>query len=112
MSKWQDNVRAQQQKPYAVNVWGSEPGTNDDCWSGTDHDTFEEALVAYNAALDDPKNPDYCWVELDGPDFHADRQKVLGAKRPADRDDDWKRERAMQAGMGLGCEAYNDEMGW
>lgn len=27
-------------------------------------------------------------------------------------DAEWQRERAMQAGMGLGIEAYNDEMGY
>lgn len=27
-------------------------------------------------------------------------------------DEEWRRERAMQAGMGLGVDAYNDEMGY
>lgn len=27
-------------------------------------------------------------------------------------DDDWKHERAMQAGMAFGCQGYNDEMGY
>lgn len=33
--------------------------------------------------------------------------------RQAEQDDlEWRRERATQAGMGLGVEAFNDEMGW
>lgn len=38
--------------------------------------------------------------------------KKARAKRARRRDDDWTRERAMQAGMAFGCDGYNDEMGW
>ena len=34
------------------------------------------------------------------------------AARKADIDDGWRREQAMQAGMGMGVEAYNDYMGY
>lgn len=27
-------------------------------------------------------------------------------------DEEWRREIAMEAGMGLGCDAYNEVMGW
>jgi hypothetical protein len=33
-------------------------------------------------------------------------------RRLAPIDREWQREQAMQAGMGLGVEAYNDAMGW
>lgn len=36
--------------------------------------------------------------------------RVKRAKPAVDRE--WQREQAMQAGMGLGVEAYNDAMGW
>lgn len=36
----------------------------------------------------------------------------ISITRPVEEDDEWKREIAQQAGMGLGVEAYNDAMGY
>lgn len=92
---------------FAVNHWGSKPGTNDDCHDGSDFQTLGEAQAAYQTAP-----PAYvAWVELDGPGVHCERKNP--AYKPTRDDlDDWRREIAQQAGMGLGVEAYNDHMGW
>jgi len=102
-------------KRYSVNLWGSKPGTDDDCWSGAEFDTEAEARACYL----DPWPHFYphakretAWVELDGPDIHEERRNHSFQRRRRDDGDDWRREQAMQAGMGLGVEAYNDAMGW
>jgi len=111
---------------YAINLWGSHPDDeNDDCWTGVDVETREQAEAIFHAA--DPveaiaKLPgvhanfysyhygDTTHVELDGPDVNKVRQ-VRKARKRADSGE-WQRERAMQAGMAFGCDGYNDEMGW
>ena len=89
----------------------------DACNTGVDFATREEALAAFadpwahvNAAYYRPEGT--AWLEVDGPDLHATRKNP--AYRPSRDEDDgeWRRERAMQAGMGLGVQAYNDEMGY
>jgi len=97
---------------YIVDVWGSEPFTNDDCWEGKDFKTKEEAL----AAFDDPGGygfelDEVAFVVIDGPDIHKERR--IGPDCVYDaNDDDWKREQAVQAGMAFGCEGYNDVYGY
>lgn len=103
---------------YDVNIWESKPGTNDDCNTGDEFATREEAERAY-------ANPREAfpfafqgvhgerWVEIDGPDIHEER-KVCGphpAHKPDDMSD-WRNEFAMQQGMGLGVNAYNDAKGY
>jgi len=103
-------------KGWAVNLWGSDPDEeNDDCWVGDGFATEEEARKVF----EDPWNTfqkSYFskgthTIELDGPGVHETRLnpefkgKEIG-------DDDWKREQAMQAGMGGGTDAYNDAMGF
>lgn len=39
-------------------------------------------------------------------------RKAKKAKTSQAADAEWQREIATQAGMGLGVDAYNDEMGW
>lgn len=107
--------------PYSVNLWGSKPGTNDDCWTGADYATLAEARAAY----DHPETiSDYVarsiagatgelWLMLDGPDSHDERQLRKANRRAQVRERAAERhERAMEAGMAGGCDAYNDAMGW
>ena len=94
-------------KPYTVDYWGSVPLTNDDCWSGRDFATEAEARVAYQENVPDR---DTAWIVLDGPGVHEERRNPDYRPAPDDRDD-WLRETAMQLGMGLGVQAYNDARG-
>lgn len=70
---------------YTVNLWGSNPNLeNDDCWTGCDYATREEALAAYA----DPRATfggipgvvltEGEWVEIDGPDVHEERALKRG----------------------------------
>lgn len=102
-------------KPFCVRLWGSHPDAgNDDCHSDSDHDSLEEAERVFEA----PSHYYVHFLELTGPEglrrvrenpSHDPKRRA----REAARDDaDWRREQAMQAGMGLGIDAYNDEMGY
>jgi hypothetical protein len=103
---------------YAINLWGSKPGTDDDCWTGVDVVTRAEALAIYeNPATafrpQDLREQGELWIQLDGPDIHQDR-KLKDADPDYNPHDmsDWHDEMAMQAGMGLGVAAYNDAKGY
>lgn len=104
-------------KPYSVNLWGSDPSLdNDDCWTGEDFATLEEAEAFFNNPFTDAKYAQYyerctAVIELDGPDVHRERNNPAFKPSKAD-DSDWQREHAMQAGMMGGCDAYNDAMGY
>jgi hypothetical protein len=110
---------------YYVNYWGSHPDEgNDDCWCGQDYQCESEALAAYSATPDAIGCPtsDVAWVEFG----RYTGQIVNGAReverlqirsnpyfRPSRNDrEEWKRERAWEAGMLHGVEAYNDAMGY
>jgi len=117
-------------KPYSVTLWGSNPDEtdNDDCWTGDDYATREEATAAYREVVMFPDHsslakacgPRGAWeyVLIDGPQAHEvtqnpDRPSCERHRRELDRSDgEWRRERAMEAGMLHGVEAYNDEMGY
>ncbi len=102
--------------PYAVSLFGSHPDLdNDDCWTGTKVATLDEA----RAIAFDPWShfnrvffaSDSRWVEIDGPDVN-EVVAISGApKRRAADASDWQNEHAMQMGMGLGCDGYNDAGG-
>lgn len=103
---------------FTVDLWGSHPfAGNDDCWTGLDFDSLEEALECYHNlekhfeayALEETR-----FVKLDGPNVDAVYIKeVFGYVTPeSDSDDAWERERAMQAGMAFGCDGYNDFYGY
>jgi hypothetical protein len=104
-------------KPYSVNHWGSHPDEeNDDCHTGEDFDSLDEALKAYHT---NPSDRSVAWIEIDG--LEDSELKKLGISRcrknpkhrkTRDDDSDWKREQAMQAGMAFGCDGYNEAMGW
>ncbi len=105
--------------PFSVNHWGSHPDAgNDDCFTGSDHETLEEALTEY---WKDPEDSSVEYVEIDGLEEHEllthgiqrIRKNPNFIRRSHSQDDgEWKREMAMQAGMAGGCEAYNEAMGW
>ena len=63
-------------------------------------------------------NADFEFVVIDGPDVHdvtanPDQPSQRRRRRERAREDrEWKRERAMQAGMAFGVDGYNDEMGY
>ena len=111
---------AEQDMAYALLAWGSHPrADNDDCHWGQDFDGRAAALEAFHAAVGEHYVE---WFELDGvvdPEIGDNLMRRNPAHDPAriareerrDRDE-WRQEIAMQAGMGLGVEAYNDAMGW
>lgn len=116
-------------KLYTVTLWGSNPDEtdNDDCWTGSDFATREEAIACYREVVmfpDDSQIAKVCgrggweFVMIDGPDAHEvtenpDRSSVERHRRATERSDrEWQHERAMEAGMLHGVEAYNDEMGY
>lgn len=101
--------------PYTVCLWGSHPDAgNDDCHTGDDFATLDEARAAFEAwdthfAAGSVLSTTH--VELDGPDVHEVKQ--VRAKRADDYiDAHWRHEMAMEAGMGLGIDAYNEVMGY
>lgn len=122
------NPNATIEKPYTVDLWGSNPDEtdNDDCWTGESYATREEAIAAYQAVVMFPWDNEFVgknfggweFVCIDGPDVHEvtanPDQPTQRRWRREDRasDAEWKREAAMQAGMAFGCDGYNDEMGW
>ena len=62
-------------KLYAVNYWGSKPGTDDDCWCGYDFESKKEALEQYNAPVENPYCKDHtAYVEIDGPGLNLERR--------------------------------------
>ena len=98
---------------YSVNYWGSKPGTNDDCWTGFDFDTLAEAEAKYAAVPSYENNPsmscaDVAFIELESSNGMS-KERVNPDYVPTTvSDDDWAREIQMQAGMGLGIQAFND----
>ncbi len=119
---------------YTVNLWGSHPDEdNDDCWTGSDFDTLEEARLGF----DDPEKYgrdrelkgwiktvcdetvyETVYIELSGPDvyevrvFRSKSSSSTKSNSARGEDDDWRREQAIELGMCLGIDAYNDAMGW
>ena len=108
------------EKQYSVNLFLTHPDQdNDDCMTGEDFDTLEEARACINnlsGTFDMAYHADCAFVMLDGPDVYEviERPGVARrAKRNRALDDAAERsERAMQAGMAFGCQGYNDEMGF
>lgn len=113
-------------KPFSVTLWGSNPDEtdNDDCWTGDDFATRDEAIAAYREVVMFPEaglaqhmgRGGWEHVMLDGPDIHEitpnpDQPSCERRRRDlAQGDREWQRERAMQAGMAFGCDGHNDEM--
>lgn len=117
-------------KPFTVTLWGSNPDEtdNDDCWTGDDFATRDEAIAAYREVVmfpDDSQLAKVCgprgsweYVMIDGPETHEvtqnpDQPSCRRQRRELKRSDaEWQHERAMQAGMAFGCDGYNDEQGF
>lgn len=112
---------------YSVSLWGSDPDTcdNDDCWTGEDFPTKEEAQAFFQAVLAAPYlHPmakgcgHWEYIELDGPDVHVvapnpDQETCARHRRDLAREDRaWRWEVAVEAGMLHGTDAYNEEMGY
>ena len=98
-------------KIYTVNLWGSKPGTNDDCWMGEDFETLEEALACFENPADtfsDADLVDTSFIEINGPDIN--QEKRIGPDSKVEDDGEWNREFAMQNGMAFGIQGYNDAM--
>lgn len=96
---------------YSVTHWGSHPDKdNDDCWTGDDFDTLEEAK-----ASEMYKGGDFSteYIMLDGPDINEVRKNPnYSAKEKRLNDSLDRSEFAMQQGMAFGCDGYNEAMGW
>lgn len=113
-------------EPYSVTLWGSNPDETDadDCWTGDDYATREEALEAYRSLYKWPTSgvaehcPEWQFAMIDGPDVHdvmanPDERTARRWRHALARTDAaWRRERALEAGMLGGVEAYNDEHGY
>ena len=118
MQTLRSDTREAEGLPYSVNLWGSDPQEgNDDCHTGDDFATREEAMAAFLNPWSVFNRTYYeaCTAvfEIDGPDVYETRDNPEHTPSNDDGfDDDWRREIAHQAGMGLGIQAYNDEMGW
>ena len=118
-------------KPFSVTLWGSNPDetNNDDCWTGEDFATRDEAILAYREVVMFPDHsrlalacgPRGSWeyVMIDGP--HDTREVTQNPDRPSCKQRrrelergtrEWQRERAMEVGMLHGIETYNDVMGY
>ncbi len=108
--------------PYSVNYYCSHPDAgNDDCETGHCFVTKNEALEAFAKApyTDYESSGGFiqriAYIQLDGPDVHEVRKNPEHIPQRKSRDDfdaEWRREIAMEAGMGLGVDAYNDAMGY
>lgn len=103
-------------KPFCVSLWGSNPGENDDCSTGADFATLDEAK-ACRADLWAHFSADYFkklpFILLDGPGVHEVTKNPDAPKRvKKDNMDDWRQEIANEAGMLGGIEAYNEAMGY
>lgn len=101
-------------KPYSITLFGSHPNCdNDDAFTGADFDTRAEVLAAFHSLWSHFNKEYYCsdtaFIAVDGPDICKLEPNPEFKPRKAS-DDDWTREQAMQAGMGLGIDAYNDAM--
>jgi hypothetical protein len=102
-------------KPYSVNHWCSHPdASNDDCSTGDEFATLEEAVGFFNKPA---KDHYIAFIEIDGPDIYLVRAnphhnaKLAEAEERESRRGE-AREHAYQIGMAFGCSGYNDAMGW
>ena len=107
---------------YTVDVWGSQPVANDDCWAGEKFASLgeaEEFLASVMGELEKGHrvfngycgNNSIAYLVLDGPDAHREICNKFYKPTPVDYSAD-RSEAAMQAGMAFGCDGYNDMMGY
>jgi len=100
---------------FSVNLWGSDPHTNDDCWTGEVYSSIEEAREVFDSPWDhfnkSYHNTSTAFIVLNGPGVYEEKKNPDFVPSVED-DSDWKHEIAMEAGMLHGCEGYNEVMGY
>lgn len=112
-----------EEKPFSVTLWDTHPDKEEDtCCTGIDFATLEEAEDCYqniekHFSYGAPGGMRYWtntpYVMLDGPNVHKVRKRPGIKEYNSSQDDEMaRREYAMQQGMGLGIDAYNEAMGW
>ena len=100
-------------KKYTADLWGSHKDEgNDDNITGTEHDTLEEA----RAGLEALKNSrhfrgQWAYACIEGPNGRVHEETNPDYRPTPDDDGEWRREFAMQQGMGHGVGAYNEANG-
>ncbi len=98
---------------WEVNEWGSDPAEGaDDHFCGSDFSTLEEAVAYFESYSEDAP-----WIELTGPGVYRKRANPNHDAERQERADaayerSCRQEMAMELGMGLGVDAYNDAMGY
>lgn len=109
---------------FTIELWGSHPDSgNDDHWTGFDFDDRQSADEALNNPhesefADELRHISYlelCEVSKENGKEYVERLEVRSIDRKSSQPDnmeDWKHEISMQAGMGIGVNAYNDHMGY
>ena len=115
----------------SVQLWGSHPDLgSDDLWNSLAMPSLEAARTfcasptgsadlentAHFRIVRGESDDGMACVEIveDVPHaaYHTPQAQRRRARERAREDREWRREIAMQAGMGGGCEAYNDAMGY
>lgn len=110
---------------YEIELWGCQPSVARDNPGNRDYDLCHQGIDIPVLSETDARDvfeafvgtPDVAWfalIRLEGEEstLLAERQNPAFKPETDDFDREWQREIAMQAGMGLGVEAYNDAMGW
>lgn len=103
-----------------VLFFGSHPDLeNDDCFTGIDFYTKEEAIAFFKVAENNKlccTSVEYIEIDLDDVDLKAagiERYKRNPYFKPSKEDySEERREAAIQAGMAFGCQGYNDTMSY
>jgi hypothetical protein len=106
---------------FSVTYWDAHPESGEDaCGTGFDFDTASEAWKQFHD--NDPRYTSgrhihWRYVMIDATGLNGIRANPAfndpAVRRSHALDDAaWRREIAMEAGMGLGVEAYNDAMGY
>jgi len=106
---------------WAIDEWGSHPDEgNDDLWTGTEpfraDETDARAFFKGFSPTEGSSTMYLVLVKLDAEKSNVGDpvayRRNPGYRKTKDDLSDWNREIAMQAGMGGGCDAYNDAMGY
>jgi len=99
-------------KKYSVNTWGSAPSEgNDDCTTGDEFATLEEARRVYESPEGHfPLDSRSRWIQLVGPGVREEKRDRPDSDFPPDDDSDWRTEWANQQGMAFGAQAYNEAL--
>lgn len=99
---------------YSIELWGSDKGLgNDDCLTGSDHGTLEEAEAALAKLTAAPYWANqWAYAYIEGPQGRVSTTKNPNYRKTADEDDGWANEFAQQQGMSFGIGAYNEARGY